>query len=72
MSEREVGDAARRKGRRARQDGEPLSANPMRSRSSRYNWENAWLAEQTEQAERERIRTAAWNTSIAADKEHQP
>ena len=45
MSEKDKSDNARRCGRRAFHAGVPLEDNPMRSRDSRYFWEEAWRDE---------------------------
>lgn len=45
MSEREKLENARRKGRRAAQDGYSLNDNPMRAMDSRYAWMEAYKAE---------------------------
>ena len=48
MSEREVIENAKRKGRRAYWQGIPLEANPMRSLFSKHAWAEAWKKERDE------------------------
>ena len=48
MSEREVIENAKRKGRRAYWQGIPLEANPMRSLLSKHAWAEAWKKERDE------------------------
>jgi hypothetical protein len=55
MSERDVYENAKRKGKRAYRDGVPLNENPMISFSSRMAWRESWLAEQGKCEAREQI-----------------
>lgn len=59
MSERDVTDNARRKGRKAYHDGTPLDANPMRAALSRLYWEIGWKSEQHEMEQR-RLAQSKW------------
>jgi hypothetical protein len=46
MSEKDKRNNARRKGKYAFWEGQPLAANPMKAPDSRLAWEEGWRAEQ--------------------------
>jgi len=59
MSDRDVTDNARRKGKKAYHDGVGLDANPMRAALSRLFWESGWKAEKREMESR-RLAQSKW------------
>lgn len=70
MSDRDVTDNARRKGKKAYHDGVSLDANPMRAALSRLYWELGWKAEQHEMTQR-RLAQSKWGPLARKDKEEE-
>lgn len=54
MSDREMIDKAKSRGRRDRMRGVRLENNPMRGMASRHAWAEAWKAEDEEKTLRQR------------------